>query len=272
MNIMKPTVCAYGKIYVQYLSHEAVAFLDFGQTPGEWFEKNAARRKADEKKESAIVTGPGNKTFFVKRYLVDSLMQKILYTLYRDQAARTLKLSMQMAYAGISVPEPLAAIKDFESRKKAVYFVSEALIHSRTLKQTMSSIKEQFRVSRLLEQLAARIAGMHKAGFYHGDMKWKNIMVNTGFKNTAYFIDLDAAGRLSSPKDKHYALDLSRFCVDIYERLNSQELIRFFILNYARHAGLAYEKIVQDIRPYHRKISAKHKIKKDSSIPPVNFI
>lgn len=272
MHTDKPIHFQREGIHAYTLDPGALAFLDHGLTPGKWFDANVSRLKEGPGKSSGLVSAPGGKTCFVKRFYVKFFWQKALYALGRNQALRIFHLSRDMLKAGINVPAPLAVVSDIRDKPAAIYYISEALLHARTLKKTAAVIQEPSQLRSLLEKLAGIIAEMHKAGFYHGDMKWKNIMISPGPEFAVCFIDLDAAGRLGSLKDRRYAMDLSRFCVDIYESLHSQELIRPFILTYARYTGKDPARIVQDIRPYHRKRASKHKIKKNSSVPPIDFI
>ena len=272
MNTNQPKQLHRKGFHAYILDEEALAFLNSGLTPGEWFNANVYKLKNGPGKTSGLVSVSGEKTCFVKIFYVNFFWQKALYKLGRNKALRTFLLSLEMLKAGINVPAPLAVVSDFRCKPGAVYYISEALIHARTLKKTVAMIKEPSELRGFLEKTAEIIAEMHKAGFYHGDMKWKNIMVSSVPEFSVCFIDLDAAGRLGTRKDRRYALDLSRFCVDIYESLHSQELIRPFIQAYARYTGKDPARIIQDIRPYHRKRAAKHKIKKDSSVPPIDFV
>ncbi len=251
----------YGSLYTLYLDQQAIEFLDSGLTPEEWFRCNIFNIKSDEKKESGIINISSSKAVFVKRFFINNTWQKILYALYKDQALQTFKLSLDMASAGIPIPRPLAVIRDPERKKKAVYLLSEALSNYRTLKKTITDFKNPVQVQDVLDYLAGLLARMHNAGFFHGDMKWKNIMIDARSNNSACFIDLDTAGRLISRRDRRYARDLARFCIDIQESLPQQGQDQRFIMSYSRFAARTPQAIMEHIQPYHMKIAAKHRTK-----------
>ena len=251
----------YGSLYTLYLDQQAIEFLDSGLSPEEWFRCNICNIKSDEKKESGIVNISSSKAVFVKRFFIDNAWQKILYALYKDQALQTFKLSLDMASAGVPIPRPLAVIRDPERKKKSVYLLSEALRHYRTLKKTIIDLKDPAQVQDVLDYLAVLLAKMHNAGFFHGDMKWKNIMIDARSKNSACFIDLDTAGRLISRRDRRYARDLARFCIDIQESLPQQGQVCRFITAYSRFATRTPKSIMEHTLPYHMKIAAKHRAK-----------
>jgi len=251
----------YGKLHALYLDQQAVELIESGLAPEEWLRCNTFKIKSDAKKESGIVNFSSSKAVFIKRFFIDSPWKKILYALYRDQALQTFRLSLDMASAGIPVPRPLAVIRNPEGEKKAVYLLSEALIHCRTLKKTIMGLSDHVQVQDLLDYLAFLAAKMHNAGFFHGDMKWKNIMIDPRSNDSACFIDLDAAGRLSSRYDRRYARDLARFCIDIQENLPYRGQEQRFITTYSRFAARTPQSIMEHIQPYHMKIAAKHRTK-----------
>ncbi len=275
VDIMKDTWTSwqnYKGLKTLCLDPEALAFLDWGESPGSWFEKNSRLLKNNEKIDAALVPGSDGRTFFVKRYHADRAWQKVFFRFFRDQVRRSLLVSTLLANAGIPVPRPLAAIRDLGGKPAATYFVCEALTNAVTLR---SMVQSHMLTPAELEDVVARLgrtmARMHRSGIVHGDMKWKNVMIRQDPKRCFYLIDLDTAGRMGLIRKRLYALDLARFAVDIAERTSSPELLRVFLNQYSRETGLDVSRLISHMTPFYSKISAKHKRKTGTITPPLYF-
>jgi tRNA A-37 threonylcarbamoyl transferase component Bud32 len=254
------------------LDPEALAFLDEGQSPGSWFEKNIRLLKNNEKIDAALVPGPHDRVFFVKRYRARRLWQRVFFRFFRDQVRRTLLVSRLLASAGVPVPRPLAAIRDFEGRLPATYFICEALTDAVTLRHLVQNqMLSRGELDHVMDRLAGTMAGMHGAGIVHGDMKWKNIMIRQNPKRCFYLIDLDTSGRMGFFRKRLYALDLARFAVDIAERTNSPDLMRTFLDRYSRETGIETSTLISHMTPFYAKVSAKHRKKTGTITPPLYF-
>lgn len=255
---------------LSYVDDAAVAFLESGQTPSEWFDQAVKKLKSSSTRDAGLIVGTDNRTFFVKRFKLNK-WQKLCRPLIKDRGLQAFNLSMDLTRTGISVPLPLAAVRDFKGSPEATYFISEALLHTQTLQNIIKHTDNPGVILNLMEYLASEIAKLHRAGFFHGDMKWKNIMLHPDTLNHSYFVDLDSSDRLKSSRDTRYARDLARFCVDIYELLDTQELIHDFLSAYIRHTSRTLEEVIEHIQPYHRKRAAKHKQRYGIDVPPIKL-
>ncbi len=254
------------------LDKKTVEFLFTGHSPGSWFDNNVTMLKTGGNKVSGLIPGPDNQVFYIKRFQVNTFLQRISCLYWGDQACKMFATSRKLIRAGISVSRPLAVIRDLKGEPGAVYFIAEALTDTTTMKKVIQkSIEDHETVRGLLFHAAAKIAEMHRAGFFHGDMKWKNIMLGPGPEFNLFFIDLDTVARLKSSRDRRYALDLARFSVDIAENENIKEYVSDFVQEYAGCAGLTPESVAADMKPYYNKISAKHKIKYGNDVPPLSL-
>lgn len=252
-----------------YCSDDMFAALcNKGLDCGKWLGNNSYAVKSNKKKESGSIVWPDGETFFYKKFSVDSLLNKLI-NLFRDRAQRAFKMSLQLVRAGISVPCPAAIIKDM--KQGSVYYICEELSNTRTLSSYVKAVNSPEKVENIMKRFAFEIADFHKAGFFHGDMNWKNIMIDADSESKSYYIDLDTAGKLSSARDTRYAMDLARFSIDIAEKTSGRDYISVFIMAYAGAAGVSCKTLIKSMKPYHRKIAAKHKTKYDSNIPSLTL-
>jgi tRNA A-37 threonylcarbamoyl transferase component Bud32 len=267
----KPVWRKYEGIHVYCRDQFASALPGSGPDFRNWLEQSVTVLKSNEKKESGHIIWPDKRTFFFKRFRVDSFPQKAAYLLFRDHAERSFRLSLELISLGISVPGPVAVIRDLKSKHGSVYFICEALANTRTLKKYVKMTNKFCDMQKLVGRFALEMAVIHHAGYFHGDLKWKNIMLGPEPESRSYYIDLDTAGKLRSAKDKRYSLDLARFCVDIAENAPDQNHVLDFIFAYSRATGKEPEVVVSHMMPYHKRISAKHKVKYGSNIPSLNL-
>lgn len=260
-----------GHVHTYCYDNSAISFLDAGLSPADWFAQNTRKLRVDSKKATGLVYDQNNKVMFVKRFHLSCLWQRLLYTFGRDQTKRTFQISWDLLEAGISVPVPLAVVRDLGGIKKALYFICEALPHALPLGTAMDQKITTETQEDYLEYLAKIIAKMHTSGFFHGDLKWNNILIDPEDLQAVHFTDLDGSGRLKGINKKKYAKDISRFCIDIYENLNDQKQVHSFITAYARHRALNPGQVIEDMRPYHRRRSAKKKASKGIDVPPLTL-
>ncbi len=261
---------SYKNLEIICLDPRAVSFLDDGESPGSWFRTKARILKSNEKIDAGLVPGPDGMTFFVKRYRTARLWQRIMFRLFRDHVARTLKISRKLIKAGISVPVPLAGIRDFGGKPPGAYFICQALTEAMPLRNMVNNnLITAGKLSKLLTRIAGALALMHGTGIAHGDMKWKNIMIRQVPEPDFLFIDLDTAARMGFSGSRLFALDLARFAVDIAETTNSQDLLRDFLTAYSRETGLEIPMLISKMKPFYRKISVKHKKKRGTETPPL---
>lgn len=267
----KPAWRKYDGIKIYCPDQFACSLPDSAPDLREWLEQSVTLLKSNEKKDSGRVVWPDKKTFFIKRFRFDSLLQKAVYLLFRNHAQKSFSLSQELIDASISVPFPVAVIKDLSLTKGSAYFICEDLTDTQTLKKHVKNNTESGYIKKLLERFALEIAYIHESGFFHGDLKWKNIMLGPEPERRSFYIDLDTAGKLKSSTDKRYALDLARFCIDIVEKCPGENYVSDFILSYSKAAGKDAGLVVNHMMAYHKRISAKHKIKYGSNIPHLNF-
>ena len=98
-------------------------------------------------------------------------------------------------------------------------------------------------VRSVLAQVARHTRRMHDAGFVHNDLKWRNLLVNSGDKPTVFFIDCPNGGFWWGPFLR-YRIVKDLACLDKVAKyhLTRTQRLRFF-LEYIGQARLpAHEK------------------------------
>lgn len=251
-----------------YCSNELLASLTgSGVDYCRWFEENIYALKFNEKKESGHLVWPDQRVFFYKRTAAN-FTHKMLYPLLVYRARRIFNLSLMLVKAGISVPRPEAIIKSFS--QGSVCFLSEALRETKALNTHIKRLNRPGQINLIFKRLAHAIAHLHRSGYFHGDMNWKNILLGAGSEQKFYFIDLDTAGRLSSTNDTRYARDIARFNIDIIEKTSDLGHCSVFLHSYSYASGTPIKTLINHMKPYHIKIAAKHRSKYGSNIPDLS--
>ncbi len=259
----------FGSVQAYCLDDDALFFLDLNLTPDDWLMQHGTRLKSDKNKVSYLVQGPDNKYFFVKQFRTNRIWHKLRYLALIDQALRLFRTSQTLSLAGVPVPSPLAVIRDFKAFKGSLYFVSQALTEYTTLEKKINQVDHNSIFTQIMPNMAKQIADMHNAGFYHGDMKWKNILMHPEVNDKIYFTDLDSVGYLRNKEDKRYAMDITRFCISLYEILYNFEYTIKFIKIYSDYVQRNPEIVANHMKKYHSKRAAKHKLTKNIDIPEI---
>ncbi len=269
MNKTIPLWRTFGSVQAYCMDDDALFFRYLDLSPDEWLVRHGIRLKIDRKRITSLVHGPDGKIFFVKQFRTNRIWYKLRSLVSIDHACRIFRISQTLSRARVPVPAPLAVIRTFKSTKVSVYFISEALTEYITLEKKVKQIDQQSIFKEVMTNTAWHIAKMHSAGFYHGDMKWKNILIHPEHTDKIYFTDLDSVGALKNNQDKRYAMDISRFCISLYESLYNTEYIFRFIMLYSSFANRNPEIVIEHVRPYHNKRARKHKFNKNIDIPEI---
>ena len=259
----------FGNVQAYCLDDDALFFLDLKLTPSAWLMQHGTRLKSDKNKISFLVQGPDKRVFFVKQFRTNRMWHKLRYMASTDQAFRLFKTSRALSFAGLPVPSPLAVIIDFKTFKGSEYFISEAFTDCVTLEDKIKKTDHKSIFKEIMPNMANLLADMHSSGFYHGDMKWNNILIHPEDSYKIYLTDLDSVGYLKDKRDKRYAMDISRFCISLYESLYNIDYVTRFIQIYSDVAQRDPQTVAEHMRPYHNKRAAKHKLTKQIDIPDI---
>ena len=180
----------------------------------------------------------------VKRWLPAGSFSSHRERTRHRRAMNAWRAARRLREAGVPTPTPLvvAERRAFMSMGESV-LVTETIESSQTARELLDS-GEPTRDARkrLIAEAAKCIAQFHLAGYRHGDLKLKSILIQhpRAPKPKAHMIDLELARRLrfmpSSCRDLFRARDLRSLNRSLHGRAQDADRERFLIC-YARHMG-----------------------------------
>lgn len=186
----------------------------------------------------------GRPGFYLKRYHYPSWRKRIR-TMFRGtffgvhRGAAEFRALQTMRALGISACRPVA----FGARRvghfvSACVLITEEVPAARNLTTFAQDVAEgRLRVDRrqrlaMVDELAARIADLHAAGFSHGQLFWRNILIRLSLDRSPEFFFLDAQPmpvwrRLSSGL-VWWQVELAQLLVSAAPFTTRTERLRFF--------------------------------------------
>lgn len=200
--------------------------------------------------------------FLLKHYLSRGWGQSLLGLFRGSRGRKAMGRAALFASRGVPTPQPIALLE-----KREILLSSESYLlfgfHEdlETLYQMNGRLgEEMFLNTGLLDQVGRDVLKMHRAGLYHGDLKWSNILVSENNKGIGALVDLDGAGTLGFGKEVKTAMDLSRFLVDLYEILtNRRSGTEMLLRGYLKECGESSGKIMKLLNLVEQKVARKLK-------------
>lgn len=204
----------------------------------------------------------GEDEFLLKHYLSRGWGQSFLGLFRGSRGRKAMGRAALFASRGVPTPQPIALLE-----KRELLFPRESYLLFRfhesleTLYQMNGRLGEdRFLNTGLLGQVGQDVLKMHRAGLYHGDLKWSNILVSENNKGISSLVDLDGAGTLGSGKEVKIAMDLSRFLVDLYEILKDRRSgTEIFLRGYLKEWTESSGKTIKLLDLVEQKVARKLK-------------
>lgn len=214
-----------------------------------------------------IAGRPGEPGFYLKRYFYTSWRKRIrtmfrgtFFGTHRGQAEyRSLQA---MRALGISAARPVACgVCRTGHFVTACFLVTEEVPEACNLtsfaREVATGRRSVTRAERIqmIECLARQVAGMHAAGFSHGQLFWRNILVRHGPDGTPEFFFLDAqpmpAWRRLGPGTTWWQRELAHLTVSALPFTTRTERLRFLL------AYFEASELDEELRAYAREIAAQ---------------
>lgn len=185
---------------------------EFLDGPGAMVLKNGCGEK------TAVVEFSGGGRALLKRYNGKGFF-RVLENIFRaGRAAREWRNAYEAELRGLNVPRPLAYMEERAGFFRKSYVVTELACSAATLGRFIGNgymAMTETEKGDFFFALGKEIGRMHGLGFFHGDLKWSNILVKEGILPVFYFIDIEGCRiekrlALSSVED-----DIERFLRDM---------------------------------------------------------
>jgi hypothetical protein len=213
------------------------------------------------------VPGPaGQPGFYLKRYYYPTLRKRLrgtfrgtFFGLHRGQAEY--RALQAMRALGISAARPVACgARRVAHFVTACFLITEEVPDARNLTTfardvvTGRELLPRLQRLRMIDGLARQVAEMHAAGFSHGQLFWRNIVVRHGLAGTPEFFFLDAqpmpAWRRWSPGIAFWQHELAHLTVSALPFTTRAERLRFLLRYFAG------ERLTLSIKAHARTIAA----------------
>ncbi|MGQ9645069.1 MAG: lipopolysaccharide kinase InaA family protein [Thermodesulfobacteriota bacterium] len=158
------------------------------------------------------------KRIVIRRYLHGGLLGAFTrdFYLFGSRSFRELVLTVKMRTCGIPTIEPIGAIHQTLGPFHQAYLLSLEIPEAKDLVQYLQEIRAHPSRERLLQKrrifhsAGLLVRQLHQAGFFHGDLQLKNILVSG---EELFLIDLDHSyqrDRLTTEEKKRNLLRLNR--------------------------------------------------------------
>lgn len=180
---------------------------------------------------SAYISG---EQVFIKRYNIRSFWYMLSHSFTLPRAILSWRSSLKLKKLGIPVPEPLiCAVERYGGILRRSYLLTETIADSRGLKFSWPFLQTDEKLY-VLQQLGYWFGVMHKGGFYHGDLKWTNILLKRSNFKEIFLIDFDGSAiKLNSLSENMAKKDLSRFLYDLRHLSECPDMEKVFLRSWA---------------------------------------
>jgi tRNA A-37 threonylcarbamoyl transferase component Bud32 len=227
------------------------------RSPDDFLDGRRARVLKDGRTVKAgKVRVDGGRELFLKRYNRKGVFHTIKNIFRPSRASKVWNTYYGLELRGLNAPMPVAYMEERKLRVlRRSYVVCEFIsgyvklhefIENRWRDMAGAEKKE------LISAFGREIGRMHRFGWFHGDLKWSNILVkekeeNGDDKRNFYFLDIDGSKLKKSLSHYEIMKDIVRFAREMERYGIYREEMRGFLSSYLREksAGLQYGILVK---------------------------
>lgn len=232
----------HGRFVVRRVADVAVAVVleQLLSNPDELFRRGQRvdSGRPGGRRDCMYITVAGQ-AFFIKRYNCLGWRYRIRHFLRPSRALRSWRAGLALLRAGVRTPVPQLCLEERTLRLLGpAYLVCEGLPGAVQLLEIWPqfSFAEQ---REALMRLAEQIGSMHQCRIIHGDINWRNILVQDNAGQRAYyFVDLDGSRRARYLKAARAERDIGHFIRDLRRCGGSDDLEAFFLDRWRKQSGL----------------------------------
>lgn len=207
---------------------------------------------------------------FVKFYQAKSPWQRLGFRLGYGRAMHSFEAATQLRDRGLATPAPRACLLVPEG----VLLLTEGIPDGRDLRALWRERPAADLAQQFMRCAGDTLAGLHRAGFAHGDCKWSNLLWGGVH---FHLVDLDVARRVGydaravPPVRRRQLRDLARFTVDAEELGASQEQYDIFLQSYCAASHCSRAQLTPAIRSAAAPIRRRHAQKSGGAGAPASL-
>ncbi|WIO74463.1 lipopolysaccharide kinase InaA family protein [Porticoccaceae bacterium LTM1] len=210
--------------------------------------------KRDDAMFSALIT-VGELKVFCKCFPLQGLKGKLQHWFGKDRARRLHQMTQQLHAAGAPVAESWGySIEPGRALWFSQVLPFKSLLH--WCGPALPGDKEQRKT--ILDSSLAAMVALHRAGFFHGDFKWGNLLFDER-NQKIWLVDLDRVKPRSTRQfDKSAARDVARFMLDCEEAGMPKDEYLSIVSSYAERVDESVANIQLLVEPIYNVLKARH--------------
>ena len=200
----------------------------------------------------------GDAVFIVKRYRVPNPVQRLSYSIFRpSKARRAYEYAFEFLKRGIMTPDPVAYIEMFHGGFLAYsYFVSTECVWP----EVRSVLPKEGEFSTgVADAFAAYLAGMQRAGVFHGDLNLGNFMFNKDKEGKYLFCAVDIN------RSRFVDMDLRNTAKSLCRLSHRRDMFEYIVRRCAEARGMDPELLMEEsincLDSFEKKNALKRKLK-----------
>lgn len=198
--------------------------------------------------------------FVVKRYKKPYFHQRVFYTFFgHSKARRAFDYALRLQALGIDTPDPVAYMEETGccGLFSVGYFVSGYVADGnlKYLERLSSSDREE-----MVRGFAVFLAGLHVAGFLHGDLNLSNILCRCEEDGQPHFCLIDINRSLWGIRFSRSQC-LNNLMRITHDRVLLEEIVRAYALERGWEPGACCEEVLYRLSRYENKRENLYRLK-----------
>jgi tRNA A-37 threonylcarbamoyl transferase component Bud32 len=172
----------------------------------------------------------GDRSYFFKRYNCLGGGYRLKNIFRRSRALKSWRAGWKFLAQGLPTPRPIACLEERRLRLLGrSYLLFEMLEGAHSLLDSWIGLSDQGRRD-VLSLLGTEIGTMHRLGLLHGDLNWRNILVQKVSPSLEiYFVDLDGCSEVGRVTRERAEEDMSHFFRDLQRQQATEQERALFL-------------------------------------------
>jgi len=200
-----------------------------------------------------------NKRYYLKVYRAKGRLDSCWHRLGWSRPFRQWR-RINAFCAELQSPRPLLVVVGADS--DCTYYATDFVADCRDLNSALVGEQRLPReqAAKVLADCGAMLGKMHRLGWFHGDLKWSNLLL--GPDGMLSIIDLDGLRRLPRWRPRAASgRDLARFVLNAEEFLTDVALLEDFLAGYCQQTGSSRQQCIDAFYPSLLSLREKHRRK-----------